>query len=554
MTVRSMTIGRKLFLGFGAVIGLTSLLGLIALAKLGNVGDALTVIVNDCLPGVYLADRMLSTANDERSMMLTHLAADTKEQRTGFEAGIADHEKKFVALLKAYEKTIFTQRDREVYEKILPLHEKLIRAWAKIQPISRSGKTKQAIAMWTAEVAPLAAERAKAIETLSELNKAIGEANSEIAMKAQSSGRVWILCILITAVVAGCGIGFFIMKSTRLSLRKAVEELRRGSEQLTSASAQISSGGQALAQGTSEQAASLEETSASSQEMAAMTRKNANNSRQAADLMSVVDQRVIDANTTLTEMVASMNEINSSSDKISKIIKVIDAIAFQTNILALNAAVEAARAGEAGMGFAVVAEEVRNLAQRSAQAAKDTAALIEESIGRSNEGTAKLGKVEEAIRSITESAQKVKTLVDEVNLSSTEQARGSEQIANSIVQMEQVTQQAAANAEESAAAGEALNAQAKGMIRVVSSLRAMVDGDDSDVIIESSKPVFQPRKTHLAKTTPASLKALGTAVSRNGKASNAKSFGPMKPVIQAARSTQTLERDAFPMDEDFREF
>jgi methyl-accepting chemotaxis protein/methyl-accepting chemotaxis protein-1 (serine sensor receptor) len=323
---------------------------------------------------------------------------------------------------------------------------------------------------------------------------------------------------------------------------------------LTSASAQISSGGQALAQGSSEQSASLEETSASSQEMAAMTRKNANNSRQAADLMSVVDQRVIDANTTLTEMVASMNEINTSSDKISKIIKVIDAIAFQTNILALNAAVEAARAGEAGMGFAVVAEEVRNLAQRSAQAAKDTAALIEESIGRSNEGTAKLGKVEEAIRSITESAQKVKTLVDEVNLSSSEQARGSEQIANSIVQIEQVTQQAAANAEESAAAGEELNAQAKGMMCVVSSLRAMVDGDDSDAIIESRQPVFQPGKTHLAKTRPASLKALGAAVSRSGKTSNAKSLVMKKPVLQAARSIQTAERDTFPMDEDFREF
>ena len=128
------------------------------------------------------------------------------------------------------------------------------------------------------------------------------------------------------------------------------------------------------------------------------------------------------------------------------------------------------------MGFAVVAEEVRNLAQRSAQAAKDTAALIEESIGRSNEGNTKLGNVEEVIRSITESAQKVKMLVDDVNLSSSEKARGSEQIANSITQMEHATQQAAASAEESAAAGVQMTAQAEAMMGVVGRLKEMVDG------------------------------------------------------------------------------
>jgi methyl-accepting chemotaxis protein/methyl-accepting chemotaxis protein-1 (serine sensor receptor) len=277
--------------------------------------------------------------------------------------------------------------------------------------------------------------------------------------------------------------------------------------------------------------------------MAAMTRKNADSSREAANLMSVVDQRVVDANTTLAEMVTSMKEINTSSDKISKIIKVIDEIAFQTNILALNAAVEAARAGEAGMGFAVVAEEVRNLAQRSAQAAKDTAALIEESIGRSNEGSTKLTKVGDAIRSITESAQKVKTLVDEVNLSSNEQARGSEQISNSIVQMEQVTQQAAASAEESAAASEELNAQAKAMAGVISGLKAMVDGNGTAVVDVARQPRQQENKRRSAGATPGSLRALNTAVSKGKK----KTVPPVKMTVNVAR-------DSFPMDGDFKEF
>ncbi|HKW97512.1 MAG TPA: methyl-accepting chemotaxis protein [Bryobacteraceae bacterium] len=257
-------------------------------------------------------------------------------------------------------------------------------------------------------------------------------------------------------------------------LHRAVAALTEGADQIASAAGQVSSSSQSLAQGTSEQAASLEQTSASSQEMASMTGRNAENSRQSAELMGVVDGHVAEGNRMLDQMVASMKEIGASSDKISRIIKVIDEIAFQTNILALNAAVEAARAGDAGMGFAVVADEVRNLAQRSAKAAKDTTGLIEESIGRSTEGRAKLEQVAAAIRAITESAAKVKTLVDEVHISSDEQAKGIDQISKAIAQMEQVTQKAAAGAEESASASQELNAQSETLREIVQDLRAMV--------------------------------------------------------------------------------
>jgi methyl-accepting chemotaxis protein/methyl-accepting chemotaxis protein-1 (serine sensor receptor) len=191
--------------------------------------------------------------------------------------------------------------------------------------------------------------------------------------------------------------------------------------------------------------------------------------------MSLVDTRVSDTNRKLEQMVASMNDINTSSQKISKIIRVIDEIAFQTNILALNAAVEAARAGEAGMGFAVVADEVRNLAQRSAQAAKDTTQLIEESISSSQKGQTRLQEVAEAVHGITESATKVRVLVDEAKLGSQEQARGVEQISKAMSQMEHVTQKSAASAEESGAAGEELSSQAETMQEVVHELQAMVE-------------------------------------------------------------------------------
>jgi methyl-accepting chemotaxis protein/methyl-accepting chemotaxis protein-1 (serine sensor receptor) len=190
-------------------------------------------------------------------------------------------------------------------------------------------------------------------------------------------------------------------------------------------------------------------------------------------------QEFIEANQTLTRTVVAMGEIAAQSGKISKIIKVIDEIAFQTNILALNAAVEAARAGEAGMGFAVVADEVRRLAHRCAQAAMDTTALIEESIAKSNDGKVRVDQVATAIRQITGEEAKVKVLVDEVNLGSEEQARGIEQIGKAIAQMEQLTQTTSASAEESASEAEELNAQAEKLKGVVESLAAMVGGGES---------------------------------------------------------------------------
>jgi methyl-accepting chemotaxis protein len=276
---------------------------------------------------------------------------------------------------------------------------------------------------------------------------------------------------------AGIGIGvyFFISKLSK-KLMGIVQSISDGSSQVTSAVGQIAASSQTLAQGASEQASSLEQTSQASQEIASMNHRNADNSQYAAQEMAEVDRRIHDSDTALGELVSSMHEIKESGDKIAKIIKVIDEIAFQTNILALNAAVEAARAGEAGAGFAVVADEVRNLAQRSAQAAKDTTALIEDSIAKSNAGNAKLEHVTTVIQGIAESAARVKILVDEVNQGSTEQARGAEQVAKAIQQMEQVTQSNAASAEESAAASQELSAQACAMNDIAHQLSEVVAG------------------------------------------------------------------------------
>jgi methyl-accepting chemotaxis protein/methyl-accepting chemotaxis protein-1 (serine sensor receptor) len=266
-----------------------------------------------------------------------------------------------------------------------------------------------------------------------------------------------------------------------------------------------------------------------------------------------VDTRVADSNTALEQMVHSMRDINTSSDKISKIIKVIEEIAFQTNILALNAAVEAARAGEAGMGFAVVADEVRNLAQRCSQAAKDTAGLIEESIATSNDGRSKVDQVTGAVRAITESVTQVKTLIDEVNLGSQEQARGIEQVAKTISQMEQVTQQTAAAAEEGASAGEQLSAQSATLLAAVAQLGGMVDGTNTHSEHRTAKHVR--RAAELPLPAPRVVQKQKSLIPPPQK---------RLPVVSQTKPTRrTAERVApnartvskeIPLDGDFHEF
>lgn len=300
-------------------------------------------------------------------------------------------------------------------------------------------------------------------------NAAVTSQKEAVAAKIRTVTFGVIVLFAVIAVLAGLTIRLISTK-----LRSTVHELGSIAEEVSRAATQASSSSQTLAQGASEQAASLQETSTASAQISTVAHKNTGNSSAAAGMVTASQEKFSEANQMLEDMVAAMREINVQSDKISNIIKVIDGIAFQTNILALNAAVEAARAGEAGLGFAVVAGEVRNLAQRCAQAAKDTEALIGDSIAKADRGTKKVDLVTGAIRHISEETRKVKSLVDDVNLGSQEQTRGLGAIGKAMTQVEQVTQQVAASAEESAAAAEELHAQSEVLSSVVGRLESLV--------------------------------------------------------------------------------
>jgi methyl-accepting chemotaxis protein/methyl-accepting chemotaxis protein-1 (serine sensor receptor) len=283
------------------------------------------------------------------------------------------------------------------------------------------------------------------------------------------------IAFCIASTIAGVVLSHRTTRSIDRQLRTTVFELRDTASRIADAAGQVASASESMARGSIEQARTIEETAAASGEVNAMAQRNAANSRATSIMMIESEGKFAEANLSLAQMVDAMDGIDTSSKKISKIIELIDEIAFQTNILALNAAVEAARAGEVGTGFAVVADEVRSLALRSARAARDTAALIEESRSQAKGGKEKVDDVASGIRSITEVAATMKSLIDEIHAGSMDQARSIASMTQSLAQIEQVTQSAAVGAGQSAGAAQQLSTQAATMQEVVAKLTAMVD-------------------------------------------------------------------------------
>jgi len=539
-----MTLGKKLMLCFAGTFVLLLVLAFTSLSSISTMGDQSGIGLNKAAQKIELAGQIETSGAylrvGQRGVILYSVLKEPAmvEKSKGVFATHTANIEKATSVMKPLLTSEGGQQAVATIQNQLQIWQPL---YQQVVEMSAAGRFSEINPVVDKTIA-IADQIQAACEQLQQNQKTLlADAVAEGA--ATSTRSRWIASVLLGLCLALGGVVVWIVHHDTKALRQLAGEVRDGAEQVASAASQVSSSSQSLAQGSSEQAASLEETSASSEEINSMARKNTENSGAAAGLVTRSQQTFSETKRSLDQMVVAMGEINTSSDRIAKIIKVIDEIAFQTNILALNAAVEAARAGEAGMGFAVVADEVRNLAQRCAQAAKDTAALIEESIARSNDGKVKVDQVAGAIRVIAEESAKVKTLVDEVSLGSQEQARGIEQISKAIAQMEQATQTTAANAEESASAAEELTAQSETLKDAVVRLTAIVGGGDSTGGAAKSWAAdrSQPVGTH----RPAGVAAAG------GPVAHKPLIGRPAGAVMAEAGTR---KSALPPEKEFKEF
>jgi methyl-accepting chemotaxis protein len=539
---RKMTIGKKLFLSLGTALLLAVVMGATTVISITRINANLDQVVHADARRQVLADAIKLNVSEMVSLLRAQQLRASMKDQDFVEKYYRDYQSQINDLNHNVEQLapmIATQAGQAYVESMRAGSGQMAEFNDRVHQKVSQGDTNGGVAIFMNEFLPYAHQLREQSDKFAAMQTEFMTERAQ-AVKSVETQALWLTIGMLLGYAVLVGIVVVIVHRINQELRVTAASLSAGAAQIAAVATQTAETSQSLAKGATSQAASVEETSAAAEEINAMARQNADNSRTTAELVAESGGKFSQANQTLEEMVLAMGEITESSAKIAKIIKVIDEIAFQTNILALNAAVEAARAGESGQGFAVVADEVRNLAQRSAQAAKDTALLIEDSIAKAVSGKGKVDQVATVIRGISEDGLRVKVLIDDVHRGSDEQSRGIEQIGKAITEIERITQTTAANSEESAATAEELSAQAQALQETIAALNMMVGAEDEEAStfarVGSSSSTVPRRKgfsglrlapiqsytrTPLKNTLPitASLRSIENAASRRSSMS-----------------------------------
>ncbi len=476
MSISQVKLGTKLIGGFCFVLALLVSVALLATTRLGLVNGYLYEIGHANYAKVKAATDMMENVNG--------VALAVRNISLSFDKGFKESEKKKVdefrskykEALERLSKLVSTEKEKQLLAPIKETGEAINPLADKAVALGMDSNGME-VAEVMKEMDPAQKKFIAQINAMINFQDELTQKTIEAGGGAYASARLFMIALSGIAIAAGMFIAFFLARSITHPIHRVVKGLREGSEQVATGSAQVATASHALAEGASEQAAGIEETSSSVEEMSSMTRQNAENANQANTMMAETSRVVDEANHSMMELTQSMKEISAASEETAKIIKTVDEIAFQTNLLALNAAVEAARAGEAGAGFAVVSDEVRNLAMRAAEAAKNTADLIEGTVKKIKHGSDTVAKTNEAFAKVASGAKKIGALVEEISAASMYQAKGIDQINKAVLEMDKVVQKNASSAEESASAAMEMSDQAEKMKAFVQELIAVIGGN-----------------------------------------------------------------------------
>ena len=477
--MKNWTIARRIIVGGATIIIMLIVVAVTAVISLRQIAGEAVSIKGNSIPGLSQSSTMNIALAEGFIRVILAGEAPNNEEREAFLKQLDDLSAANNEAFDAYARSITDPEDQQNFRILTEKRAAFRKIRTDFVALLRADKDAEANKLLHDVLVPAQMEFSKAGDVLVKYNLRVAKESSANIVN-NTGATIWtVTTVAVFALLAGVIFGVVVIRGVSKKLRSLGHALGSGADQVTAAATQVATSSQSLAQGASEQAASLEETSSSLEEMSGMTNRNAENATKANELARQARHAADTGASDMQAMSAAMNDIKVSSDDIAKIIKTIDEIAFQTNILALNAAVEAARAGEAGMGFAVVAEEVRSLAQRSAQAARETADKIEGAITKTGQGVQLTEKVAKSLSEIVDKARQVDQLVAEVCTASREQSQGVQQITAAVTQMDKVVQSNAASAEESASAAEELNAQSFALREAVGELLGLVGGRDS---------------------------------------------------------------------------
>ena len=551
MKLFKMNIGTRLFFAFLVMLVLLGLVSAVSWRLLDKQKNQIFEITEVFDVKIALSHRMQTSLNIAFRAANNYIIFKDAESRNKGKEIIADSRKAIDEVIDELGKFMQGEKEKAAYDSILE-HRKIARPQLKaVIQLVDEGKEEEAIA--ALKIAQASVDRwLVSAQDMVNLQKQIADTYNEDTQTESKSALNLIVGLAIAAIAIGTVLGLFITRSVTRPIREAIKitetvasgdlrgvievhsqdetgqlmqalkvmndslinivrQVRNCTDAISVGASEITAGNIDLSSRTEQQAGSLEETASSMEELTGTVRQNADNARQANQLANTASDTATRGGTVVNQVVDTMGSINASAKKIVDIIGVIDGIAFQTNILALNAAVEAARAGEQGRGFAVVASEVRNLAQRSAAAAKEIKTLIGDSVEQVGIGAKLVDQAGATMMEVVDSVKRVTDVVSEISAASQEQTEGIDQINIAIAQMDQVTQQNTALVEEAASAAESLQQQANVLVEAVSIFKLTGDADAShsahftqsapeQMPVKENKPVVRPAPA-LKKTT-----------------------------------------------------